>query len=234
MINNNIFKSLAMMLLLIPAIGHSTGVIPETSVVIVEEEYGEGAITLQNSDNFPVLLLTKIQNIKEDNEILLTVTPPVARLEPGKAQRVRFIITSKTALKTERLKRVIFEGIPPQQKDKTNKLQVTIRQNLPVIIRPAGLAREDKPWRHLVWQRHADTITVNNPSAYVVRINQSLQTLPDNSEWILPATYVLPGQTLTLRPVNNSKKWKSAQRIRLNPVTTWGHSTASYDANLIN
>jgi len=128
----------------------ATGVLPESSVVIVEEGDGEGAINLQNTDSFPVLLLTTLQNIEQDTEKLLVVTPPAARVEPGKTQRVRFMLTAKTPLKTERLKRVVFEGVPPQEKDK-NVVRMTVRQNLPVIIRPAGLARDEAPWKRLIW-----------------------------------------------------------------------------------
>jgi P pilus assembly chaperone PapD len=108
----------AMSLALMAGQSHATGMIPETSVVIVEAADGEGAINVKNSDSFPVLLMTTLENIPDDNESLLLVTPPAARVEAGKSQRVRFILTSKTPLKTERLKRVIFEGVPPKEKGK--------------------------------------------------------------------------------------------------------------------
>lgn len=207
-----------------------TGMQPESSVVIVEESDGEGVMNVKNNDNFPVLLLTSIENTRHDTESLLTVTPPTARVEPGKNQRVRFILTHPEPLKTERLKRVIFEGVPPQKKDK-NEVRMTVRQNLPVVIRPAGLARDLAPWKHLVWKQGAGTLTVNNPSPYVVRLSQVVKTLPDNVEWKLEDSYVLPGQTLTLRPEGN-KKPAVAQQVRLFPATTWGYSVDKYEAPL--
>lgn len=225
-----LFKSSMAALLLSSTVSHATGMVPETSVVIVEQSDGEGAINVQNTDAFPVLLLTTLQNTKDDTENLLTVTPPATRVEPGKTQRVRFIMTSKEPLKTERLKRVIFEGIPPQQKGK-NEVRMTVRQNLPVIIRPAGLEKDMAPWKRLTWKLSDNNITVSNPSPYVVRLGQGVQTLPDNTAWTLPTTYILPGQSFTIIPDGN-KKTVAPQQVRISPATTWGYSVNSYDAPL--
>lgn len=211
----------------------ATGMLPETSVVIVEEGDGEGAINLQNTDSFPVLLLTTLQNIEQDTEKLLVVTPPAARVEPGKTQRVRFMLTAKTPLKTERLKRVVFEGVPPQEKDK-NVVRMTVRQNLPVIIRPAGLARDEAPWKRLIWSLKGGVLSVNNPSAYVVRLGQGVITLPDQATWMLPHTYVLPGQRLTLtrKAKRGDANTGAAGKVRISPATTWGFTVDSYEAPL--
>ncbi|CAI1242624.1 fimbria/pilus chaperone family protein [Serratia fonticola] len=211
----------------------ATGVLPESSVVIVEEGDGEGSINLQNTDSSPVLLLTTLQNIEQDTESLLVVSPPAARVEPGKTQRVRFMLTTKTPLKTERLKRVVFEGVPPQEKDK-NVVHMTVRQNLPVIIRPAGLARDEAPWKRLIWSLKGGKLSVSNPSAYVVRLGQGVTTLPDQSSWMLPYTYVLPGQQLTLarQAKRGDASVHTASKVRLSPATTWGFTVDSYEAPL--
>ncbi|EJQ0601877.1 fimbria/pilus periplasmic chaperone [Salmonella enterica] len=218
---------------LLSAGAQATGMLPESSVVIVEEGDGEGAINLQNTDSFPVLLLTELQDIEQNTEKLLVVTPPVARVEPGKTQRVRFILTAKTPLKTERLKRVVFEGVPPQEKNR-NVVRMTVRQNLPVIIRPAGLARDEAPWKRLIWTLKAGGLSVKNPSAYVVRLGQGVTTLPDQVTWMLPNTYVLPGQQLTL--TRQSKRGDAsagaASKVRISPATTWGFTVDNYEAPL--
>lgn len=226
----SLIKYGAVALCLFSAGVQATGMVPETSVVIVEQEDGEGAINIKNTDAFPVLLLTSLQNTADDNETLLTVTPPAARVEPNKIQRVRFIITSKTPLKTERLKRVTFEGVPPQRKGK-NEVRMTVRQNLPVIIRPAGLEKDLAPWKRLKWTLSGDVLTLSNPSPYVVRLGQGVQTLPDNTHWTLPNSYVLPGQTLSLTPDGN-KKAGAGMQVRISPATTWGYTVNSYDAPL--
>ncbi|EJL85161.1 fimbria/pilus chaperone family protein [Pantoea sp. GM01] len=224
----SMMKNGAASLLLVSGLTFASGMVPETSVVIVEQSDGEGAINVKNTDSFPVLLLTNIINIDDDNETLLSITPPAARVEPGKSQRVRFILTDPTPLKVERLKRVTFEGVPPQQKDK-NEVRMTVRQNLPVLIRPAGLAADAAPWKHLTWKQSGNNLTVSNPSPYVVRLGQGVKTLPDNVSWMLPQSYILPNQTLTINPVDN-KTAGSAQQVRIAPATTWGFTVESYDA----
>ena len=230
MTKSSLIKAGAATLLLASGHTFATGMVPETSVVIVEETDGEGAINIKNTDAFPVLLLTTLQDINEDKESLIVVTPPAARVEPGKTQRVRFMLTAKAPIKTERLKRVIFEGVPPQQKGKS-ELRMTVRQNLPVIIRPAGLEKDLAPWKRLTWKQAGESLTVSNASPYVVRLGQSVQTLPDNTTWTLPNTYVLPGQTFTLKPDGRLKPGRPAQ-VRLSPATTWGYTVNSYDAPL--
>lgn len=228
MLFTSTLRTAALCLLFTTATTHASGVVPETSVIIVEESDGEGAINLKNTDNFPVLLLTTLLDVADDKGNLLTVTPPAARVEPGKTQRVRFMLTDKTPLKTERLKRVVFEGVPPQKKNE-NEVRMTIRQNLPVIIRPAGLAREPSPWERLTWSKSGNDLKVTNPSPYVVRLSQKVNTLPGNGEWMLPEAYVLPGQTLILKH-SGAKTASGMTQVTLYPATTWGFSVASYTA----
>ncbi|AUX72793.1 fimbria/pilus chaperone family protein [Erwinia pyrifoliae] len=209
---------------------NATGILPETSVVIVEEEDGEGAINLKNTDAFPVLLLTNLQDIEPDTGRLITITPPAARVEPGKTQRVRFILTSKSPLKTEHLMRVAFEGVPPQEKGKS-VVRMTVRQNLPVIIRPSGLKRDKAPWKRLIWTLKAGRLSVSNPSPYVVRLGQSVTTLPQGSSWSLPHAWILPGQQLTLSGEDKKAEAK-ADKVRFFPANTWGFAVDSYDAPL--
>lgn len=223
-----LLSATACVLLSVPV--NATGVVPETSVVVVEGSDGEGAINIRNTDAFPVLLLTTLENIKDDSATLLIVTPPAARVEPGKTQRVRFILISPEPLQTERLKRVIFEGVPPQPKGK-NEVRMTVRQNLPVIIRPAGLEKDLAPWKRLVWKLSGNSLVVNNPSAYVVRLGQGVKTLPGNARWTLPSSYVLPGQTLTIT-TDQGGPVGTARQVRISPATTWGYTVNFYDTAL--
>lgn len=220
----------AVSLLFLSGFASASGMVPETSVVIVEQSDGEGSINLKNTDSFPVMLITTLQNTQDDKARLLTVTPPAARVDPGKSQRIRFMLTNPEPLKTERLERVLFEGIPPQQKN-SSQVRMTVTQNLPVLIRPAGLARDSAPWKHLTWKKQGSNLVVSNTSPYVVRLAQGVQTLPDNARWMLPATYVLPGQTFTLK-ADGGHASNSANQVRISPASTWGYSVDTYNAPL--
>ncbi|WP_433741500.1 fimbria/pilus chaperone family protein [Pseudomonas putida] len=204
------------------------GMVPDTSVVIVNEADGEASVSVTNTDASLALLHVTLEDIPEDTEPLLFVTPPLARVEPSKSQLVRFILQTSTPLSTQRLKRVIFEGMPqdrmPAQAGHA-RVGVTVRQNLPVIIHPKGLAQNRTPWTGLAWSLEKDQLSVHNPTPYVVRLAQELLLLPGETSALLPRTYVLPGETLSV-PV----KGAVATTIRIQPATVYGFAVPHYEA----
>ncbi|SDZ66957.1 fimbria/pilus chaperone family protein [Pseudomonas sp. NFIX28] len=215
--------------LLAPHAAYSAGMIPETSVIILNEEVGEATINIKNSDNSPALLYSSIENLEDDQENLVVLTPPVARVEPGETQAVRFLLNSPTPLKVQRLRRVTFEGILPKDKSPGARIGMNVRQNLPVIINPKGLEKDREPWLHLKWSVQGKNLTVENPSAYVVRLGQSVNVLPSNSLVNLPKLYVLPGEKITIALPNEIA---GATAIKLYPATVYGFAVESYEAPL--
>ncbi|WP_445147352.1 fimbria/pilus chaperone family protein [Dyella sp. Tek66A03] len=208
----------------------ATGMVPETSVVIVNEADGEASLKLTNTDASVALLTVTLENVPEDPEPLLFVTPPLARVEPGKQQLVRFVLLNKTPLKTERLKRVIFEGIPQGRSAAQAgeaRVGVSVRQNLPVIIRPKGLAPNREPWKGLLWSQHGGTLRVSNDTPYVVRLAQEVRLLPANQAMELPRSYVLPGEHLDI-PLPTAAAAPTA--IRLFPASAYGFAVDAYEA----
>lgn len=207
------------------------GMVPDTSVVIVHEAEGEAAIAVTNTDDKLALLHVTLEDIPEDTESLLFVTPPLSRVEPAKSQLVRFILQTKEPLRTQRLKRVTFEGMP-QGREATQaghaRVGVTVRQNLPVILHPKGLATHRTPWEGLRWSLANQQLQVHNPSPYVVRLAQELQLQPGNGRAMLPRTYVLPGETLAL-----NSDLSGATSVRLQPATIYGFTVAPYDAPIV-
>lgn len=220
---------LGALVLLAPAI-RADGMVPDTSVVIVYEADGEAAVSVTNTDNKLALLHVTLEDIPEDREPLLVVTPPLSRVEASKSQLVRFILQTTQPLTTQRLKRVIFEGMP-QGKPATEaghaRVGVTVRQNLPLIIHPKGLARNPKPWTDLTWTLRDGQLQVSNNTAYVVRLAQELKLLPGEATAMLPRTYVLPGETLSVQATGSA-----ATGVRFQPATVYGFAVAAYDAPL--
>ncbi|MBN3836267.1 fimbria/pilus chaperone family protein [Burkholderia sp. Ac-20344] len=229
------------------SLAYASGVQPETSVVVVSEADGEASMIVTNTDAQPALLYTTIQHLPEDPEPLLTVTPPVARVEPRQSQLVRFVLTSPTPLKTERLERVTFEGIPPGNDTTQSRVQITVRQSLPVLLHPQGLKMVDDPWTRLQWSFQHGTLSVSNPSPYVVRLAQQAMLLPSHTPLLLPHPYVLPGERVGIAraPVQADRAHQFAQPgavaplpdgasgVRINPATTYGFAVAHYDAPLV-
>lgn len=206
---------------------HSMGIQPETSVVLVDEATGEGTIGIKNTGDEPVLLVSMIEHIQEDQDDWVTVSPPAAVLAPGKTQLVRFLLTNDKPLSAQRMKRAVFEGIP-QSGEQTNKLRLTIRQDLPLIALPKGVAADNAPWKKLVWAAQDGKLTVRNPSPYVVRMDQQVHVQPSNQSLILPKTYVLPGETLELRAAGAGLQGETT--VRLYPATVYGYQVSSFDA----
>ncbi|MGY2138088.1 fimbria/pilus chaperone family protein [Pseudomonas reactans] len=204
------------------------GMVPDTSVVIVNEADGEASVSVTNTDNKLALLHVSLESIPEDTDSLLFVTPPLTRVEPSKSQLVRFILQTSEPLKTQRLKRVIFEGMPEQRAPVDAgraQVGVTVRQNLPVILHPKGLAPNRTPWLGLTWTLKADQLSVHNPTPYVVRMAQELQLLPGTGTAMLPRTYVLPGETLTV-----SASGSGATAVRMQPATVYGFAVPAHEA----
>lgn len=200
---------------------------PETSVVVLYEDKGEATINVKNTDVRAALLHSVVHNLPEDPEPLLIVTPPVTRVEAGEAQLVRFISTFKEPLKTQRLKRVTFEGIPQAQAEGRSVIGFTIRQDLPLILHPQGLPRHSEPWKLLKWKLEGSRLQVQNDSAYVVRMGLQVQLLPGKQWATLPRTYVLPGEVLSTT-VEGAVAGVSA--IEIQPATVYGYSAPTYQA----
>ena len=207
------------------------GMLPETSVVIVYEDKGEATIHVRNSDPRPSLLHVTLQDIPEDAEPLLFVTPPVSRVEPGESQLVRFILRNARPLKTQRLKRVVFEGLRPKNKLEPGRatVSVNIRQNLPVILHPKGLVPNREPWKGLTWSVAGGELVVRNDTPYVVRMGQEVILLPSMTPVRVPAGYVLPGSRHAL-PLPEAAR--ATTSVRLQPATVYGFAVESYDASL--
>ncbi|MBS3046405.1 fimbria/pilus chaperone family protein [Enterobacter mori] len=208
----------------------AAGVKPDTSVLIINADDGEGVMNIQNTDSTPIMLLTKIEHIAEDKSNLITVTPPLARVEANKTQLVRFILTGDGNFKTQRLQRVYFEGLPIKNKG-VNNIEVTVRQNLPVIINPKGLAPKRDPWTLLSWSVDNQHLVVKNDSPYVVRLAQAVNAQPGNQELLLPRAYVLPGERLVLQPVKKSALG-NITKVTLHPATVYGYAVDSYTADV--
>ncbi|MFL1493858.1 fimbria/pilus chaperone family protein [Pseudomonas antarctica] len=211
-----------------PAVVLADGMVPDTSVVIVNEADGEASVTVTNTDGKLALLHVTLEDIPEDTATLLFVTPPLARVEPDKSQLIRFILQSPEPLTTQRLKRVTFEGLPQGRSAAQAghaQVGVTVRQNLPVILHPKGLAPNRTPWTGLEWRLSQAQLSVHNPTPYVVRLAQELRLLPGSGSALLPRTYVLPGETLSVTATGTG-----ANRVQLQPATVYGFAVAPYEA----
>ncbi|WP_284731337.1 fimbria/pilus chaperone family protein [Pseudomonas brassicacearum] len=205
----------------------AAGMQPETTVVIFYEENGEASINLKNTDAGPTLLHSKVEHIPEDTELSVIVTPPIMRVDAGETQLIRLIGAFKEPLKTQRLKRVTFEGIPQKKSTGGATVGINIRHNLPLIIHPKGLARHQAPWELLKWKTDGESLAVENDSPYVVRLSERVQLNPLETPVSLPRTYILPGETLT---APFKEPTSAVTSVTIQPATVYGFAIGNFDA----
>lgn len=207
----------------------AAGIVPETSLLMIEEADMGGTMNLTNTDSHPNLLYTIITDLPDDQGIHLMVTQPVVRVEPGQIQQLRFILRSDKPLTTEHLKRVVFEGIPPKDPSRKMKIGFNLRQDIPVLIHPKGLPVVKDAWKLLKWSAAGTTVTVKNPSPYVVRLAQNVKTLPSGTNGILAKTYILPGETLSAKL---NKTAGNDSQLQFIPASRYGIDVPSFTAPL--
>lgn len=205
----------------------ANGMLPETSVLLVDGKKGEATMNVTNTDTYPALLYTKIVDLPDsDKSVHLIVSQPVVRVEGGQVQKMRFMLQSDKPLKHEELKRVTFEGIPPKEKGKI-EVKVTIRQDMPVIIHPAGLAEDLSPWKHLIWRKKGNLLEISNPSNYVVRMAATFTTLPSGKAGEISQTYILPHKNLMVKlPTSTDTK------VEFYPASRYGYKGDRYTTTL--
>ncbi|EKT1613049.1 fimbria/pilus periplasmic chaperone [Salmonella enterica] len=208
---------------------HAAGMVPETTLLVIDESTHSGMMNIKNTDNYPALLYTSIIDLPDDTGIKLNVTQPVVRVEPGQQQQLRFIMESQQPLTVEHYKRVTFEGIPPKNTNKNMKIGFNLRQDLPVLIRPKNLPVVTDAWKLLQWFGSGQTFKVNNPSAYVVRLAQNVTFLPSGAQGTLRKTYILPGETLD---VSVQKSLSGETSVRFYPASRYGIEVPSFTAPL--
>src|SRR6185369_16218398 len=157
----------------------ATGALPDTTIVLLSESEGQAQMGVSNTDQSPLLLYTTIENLPEDDGLTVYAVPPIARLEPGGRQVVRFVLAKPSEpLRVQHLKRVSFEGIPSKARQGAGEISFAVRQSLPLVISPKGLPQDNEPWKRLEFAVTGDQVQVRNPSPYVIRLSPEVELLP--------------------------------------------------------
>ena len=75
---SNVLLLCASVCLCFASFAMADGMLPETTLVVLYEEQGEATINIKNTDAAPALLHSVVENVPEDVEPLLIVTPPIS------------------------------------------------------------------------------------------------------------------------------------------------------------
>lgn len=182
-------------------------VIAGTRVVYNAKER-EVTVRLSNEGQLPALTQAWLDNgdasaSPASISVPFTVTPPVARIDPGKGQTLRIFHTGE-AMPQDR-ESVFWLNVlevPPNPKDEAgaNKLQLAFRTRIKLFYRPAGLAgsAQDAPariqWRLLREGGHA-WLQARNPTAFHVSLASLEVAGPSSSAKFEQGGMVGPGET---------------------------------------
>ncbi|AIC22539.1 hypothetical protein EY04_27585 [Pseudomonas chlororaphis] len=201
---------------------------PETTVVIIEEASGTAQMKITNSENEPALLVSTIYSLPEDKDPLITLTPPLNRVDAKGSQLVNFFLLNKgEPLKTQRLRRVTFEGLPVTDGQSGARINMSIKQDLPVIINPKGLAKENEPWKYLKWSVEGKQLMVENAGPYVVRLSDKVELLPAARSVSLGQNYLMAQSKKTFALPDTPLG--SITIVRIHPSNLYGFSEKSHD-----
>lgn len=219
-------------LLAAPLFANATGVLPDTTVLQIDQKTNTAQMGVLNTDDEPLLLLTTFVDIPGEKSAAIYALPAVTRVEPHTRQIVRFLLDETgPKLKVQQLKRVLFEGVPAVKVDGAGKIKTTIRQDLPVIISPADLEQDPEPWAKLHLRWADNKLTLSNPSPYVVRLSQTISLLPSGTSLkLLPHPYVLPGESFSIEVPGGVAA--DVNSIRLFPASPFGFDIGPFEAKL--
>lgn len=169
---------------LLTANGHAGIMIGGTRFIYHEENEKGLSFLVKNSDDSPYLIQTKIspdntqgnsiqQALPNSGLANFVATPPLLPLRKKQENYIRVIRTEgKLPNDRESLFQLSITAIP-SGRPTGNDLQLAIRSRYKLIYRPSGLKGEpNQAYQQLRWQRHGDSVTVENPTPYYVTLFQ--------------------------------------------------------------
>jgi P pilus assembly chaperone PapD len=213
----------------------ATGIQPDTTIVRLSAGEGQAQMTVRNTDPVPLLMNVTVQDLPGSESLTVLALPQVTRVEANGHQIVRFVLAeSARGITKQYLKRVSFEGIPPQDsRAKGSGVAINVRQVIPLVISPPGLEQDPEPWKRLKIVRKASGVAeIRNDSPFVARLRSEGELLPQRMPIrLLANTYVLPGEHIAVG-LPPDVEAASVRAIRIQPASPWGISVEPYEIQL--
>lgn len=183
-------------------------VVAATRVIYPQQE-SEVTLKMNNVGTQPSLVQAWIDNGDPKTgpatagDVPFTITPPVARIDPGKGQTLRIVHTGE-ALPQDRESVYWLNvlDIPPKPAGDladANRLQLAFRSRIKLFFRPQGLPGEPgQAPSALVWrvaEPDGRALLVHNPGVYHVSIVEVTLTSPSGVAHATEGDMVGPGET---------------------------------------
>lgn len=167
--------------------------------VLYEGSKKEVSLSVRNPDSTPYLIQTVVTNLEnEAQKPPFIITPPLYRLNGGKENLMRIILTGTLPQDKESMYWLRVKAIPSASREK-NTLQIAVATSIKLIYRPDALKGLDveKESTKLIWRVTGNKLEIKNPTPCYINFNEikvAGKKLP-NVSWSAPgatASYTLP------------------------------------------
>lgn len=187
----------------------------ETITVIVDAGEPRKVFSVKNTGKEPILLSTKVSDLEGGKALAqdVMVSPPIIRIEPEESQQINFVLKKGIDLPSEALLKVSFQGVGATKKNAT---KMPIRQDVGMLIMPAGMNVSPTPWEALKVTQQGDTLTLTNTGKQVIRLAPNFTGQPGEEVYGLGQFYVRPGEQKTVAVKG------AVKNIRISPLSRYG------------
>lgn len=187
----------------------------ETMTVILDASEQRKVFSVKNMGTEPILLSTKVADIEGGSTFAqnVIISPPITRIEPNQSQQINFVLKKGVNLSQEALLKVSFQGIGAERKNTT---RMPIRQDIAMLVIPAGMRVSQSPWDTLVVKQQGKQLMLENTGQQVIRLSPNFTGLPGNEIYNLGQFYLRPGEnrTVTIK--------RELDDIKISPLSRYG------------
>lgn len=184
LISKNLQCLLAVSLFFFAASDSRADIVLSTTRIIYPESLKNAMVQLMNKGNKPLLTQIWLDDGRENTnpeslKVPFVVTPPVARIDPGRGQTVRITYMDKV-LPADRESLYWFNvlEIPPKDKNVAdkNELQLAFRTRVKLLYRPknikgdSAIAAQQLKW-HVASSKNDVSLEAKNDSPFYVSLN---------------------------------------------------------------
>lgn len=142
--------------------------------VIYDGSKKEASLSVRNPDTTAYLVQSSIDTLTGGvQKAPFIITPPLYRLDGGKENLMRIILTDNMPQDRESMYWLHVKGIPSAPRGK-NTLQIAIATSIKLIYRPSTLKgiNVENEANKLSWQRIGDQLQVKNSSPCFINFNE--------------------------------------------------------------
>lgn len=155
----------------------------------------EVSLSVHNPDSTPYLIQTVVDNLSNDSQKPpFIVTPPLYRLDGGKENLMRVIMSGSLPQEKESMYWLRVKAIPSAPREK-NTLQIAVATNIKLIYRPTALKdiNVEKESNKLSWRVSGNKLEITNPTPCFINFNEIIVA----GKKLQNVSYAAPGITTT-------------------------------------